>query len=698
LVEEVVGFAENLQPVALIGAGGIGKTSIALTVLHHDRIKKRFGGNRRFIRCDQFPASRLHLLSRLSEAIGAGIENPEDLTPLRPFLSSEEMILFLDNAESILDPQGPDAREIYALVQELSRFSNISLCITSRISTLPPHFKRPTIPTLSMESASDIFYSIYENGGRSDVISDLVRQLDFHALSITLLATTALHNMWDYDRLAKEWDVRRGKVLRTDYDESLASAIELSLTSPTFRKLGPEARNLLGVIAFFPQGIDEKNLDWLFPTISDRKTIFDKFCVLSLTYRSNGFITMLAPIRDHLSPPNPKSSPLLRATKDHYFNRLSITVNPGMPGFEEARWIASEDVNVEHLLNIFTSLDTESDAVWNACADFLRHLYWYKPRYTVLGPKIEGLPDNHRFKSIGLYQLSRLYQVVGNFVEQKRLLTRGLKLERERGGDIGVARMLKRLSEANRVLGLYAEGVQQVREAAGIFARLGFTMEESDCWGSLSRLLEQGGQTDAAEEAAIRAIGLLPKKGQEHRLCQIHERLGDIYLAKGKREKAIHHFEIALKIASAFGWDHQLFYINYSLMQLSGAEGKLDDANTYIKRAKTYAVGNEHHTGQAMYGQALIWHEQGRLEDATSEALAALKIFKELGASKDVENLEDLLRRIERARTGELLETIPLPMSINPPQHAPFSTSTLRQILQASANLLDRFSVFRCFS
>jgi hypothetical protein len=45
LVEAIVGFAENLEPVALIGAGGIGKTSIALKVLHHNRVKDRFGDN-----------------------------------------------------------------------------------------------------------------------------------------------------------------------------------------------------------------------------------------------------------------------------------------------------------------------------------------------------------------------------------------------------------------------------------------------------------------------------------------------------------------------------------------------------------------------------------------------------------------------------------------------------------------------------
>jgi len=648
LIEKIVDFAERLMPVALIGAGGIGKTSIALTVLHDDRIKQRFGVDRRFIRCDKFPASLIHFLRRLSNVIGAGTENPEDLAHLRPFLSSKEILIVLDNAESILDPEGTDAQEIYDAVEELSGLSNISLCITSRISTIPPGCEWVDIPTLSMEAAHDTFYRIYRHNGRSALTNNILEELEFHPLSITLLATVAHHNKWDTARLVSEWDERRTDMLQTDHKKSLATTIELSLSSRMFQELGPAARDLLGVVAFFPQGVDEKNVDWLFSTIPERKKIIDRFCVLSLTYRSDGFITMLAPLRDRLRPKDPKTSLLLLSARDHYFHRLSVDVDPEVPRFGDSRWIISEDVNVEHLLDVFTAIDMNSDGLWDTCAYFMDHLRWHKPQLTVLGPKVEALPDDHPSKPQCLLQLSRLFDRVGNDTERKRVLTHASGLWRQQGNDGRLVRALLNLSDANRMLGLCQEGIQQAEEALKICDRLEDTTRRVLCLNKLAWLLHEDKQLDAAEEAASRAIDLL-EKGDHFLANDLHSVLGEIYHSKGEREKAIHHFEAALAVSSSFNHHNALFWNNFSLASLFFDEGSFDDANAYIERAKLYAVNDAFCLGRAMGFQAKCWYKQNMLKEAKAEALRALDVHERLGAVKHVEAARQLLREIETA-------------------------------------------------
>ena len=650
MIKKIVGFAKRLIPIALIGPGGIGKTSTALAVLHDDRIKRRFGEERRFIRCDKFPPSLPHLLRRLSTVVGAGIENPKDLAVLQPFLSSKDMFIVFDNAESILDPRAANAREMYAAVEELSQLNNICLCITSRISTFPPDFEWLDIPTLSKEAASDTFYRIYKRGERSHLVDDILKQLDFHALSITLLATVAHHDKWDIDRLAREWGERRTDMLQTEHSKSLAATIELSLSSLTFQELGPNARDLLGVIAFFPQGVDENNVNWLFPTIAGRKNMLDKFCVLSLTYRSDGFITMLAPVRDYLSPKNPIFAPLLCSAKDSYLSRLSADVEPGKPGFEEARWIASEDVNVEHLLNVFTTIDGTSSSVWDACADFMKHLVWHKPRLSTLGPKVETLPDDHPSKPECLLQLSRLFRNIGSHAGRKSLLTHALKLSRERGDLRQLIRTLRHLSDVNLFMRLYKEGIQQGKEALELSERLGDVAEQAQCLIHLAWPLISDRQLDAAEAAASRAIGLLPEKGEQFLVCKSHHVLGGVYRFKNETEKAARHFRIALRIASPFNWSNLSFTIHHSLADLVFNEGRPDEAQAHIERAKWHAV-NGHDTyllACAMWTQARFWRKQHRFEDAESEALRALDLFEKFGATNEVEGVRKLLRRIDR--------------------------------------------------
>ena len=539
------------------------------------------------------------------------------------------------------------------MVDELCRFKTVSVCITSRITTIPQHCKRLVVPTLSAEAACDTFYSIYNDGGRSDVIDDLLQRLDYHALSVTLLATTASHNMWDYDELSQEWDTHRAQVLRTDHDDGLAATIELSLTSPTFQKLGPDARKLLAIVAFFPQGVDKKNLDWLFPTIPDRKKIFDKFCVLSLTHRVDGFTTMLAPIRDYLCPRDPRLYPLLSTTKDRYFARLSITLNPGEPSFGETKWIRSEDVNVEQLLDVFTPIDMDAGDVLDACAHFMEHLYWHKPRQTVLGPRIEALPNDQPSKAKCLFWLSHLFNSVGNYAEEKRILSQALTLVREQGNDDNVAQTLQRLSNANRMLEFFGEGIQQEMEALKVYERLGYTAEQAECWSNLALFLLDGKRLDAAEEAVTRAIDLFPETGEEFRLCQCHTIIGKIYHSKGEREKAIHHFEEALETASTFNWHGELFWIHYAMAELFCDEGAFDDAHVRAEQARPHAGEDKYRLGRLTELRAHIWFRQRKLKEARSEVLRAKGIYEKLGLATNVQECRYLLQEIDLTEQAE---------------------------------------------
>ena len=644
LVETIVDLTQRFTSIDLTGPGGIGKTSVVLTVLNDHRIKQRFGDNRSFIRCDRLNPSHTHLLRKLSEVTGAGVKNPEDLSPLRRYLTSKEMIIVLDNAESILGLPETSAQEIHAIVDELSQFSNICLFITSRISnTLPIHCRIIEIPTLLMEAGHETFYQIYTLSERSDEISEILKELDFHPLSITLLATVTQQNRWNTKRLAAKWERQRTGVLRTRNLGSLAATVELSLISPMFQELGPGAREALGVVAFFPQGVNEDSVDRLFPVVSDGPSMFDTFCNLSLTHRSNGFVTMLAPLRDYLRPKDPTASSLLRAVKEHYFRRLLIALVPGERCFDESKWITSEDVNVEHLLDIFTSIDADSLDVWKACRHFMDHLYWHKPRLVIFRSKVEELPDSHPSKPSCLLSLSQLFPLVGNAAEQKRMLIHILGLWKERGDDCRVAEALLELSEANRKIGLCEEGILQAWEASEIFGRFGKTGKQVHCLGVLAPLLHKNGQLDAAGVAS-RAIDLSKTQLE---LCQSHRVLGEIHQSKGNTEQAIHHFETSLRIASLPGSGGQPSMVHLSLADLYAREGKFTDTYAHIEHAKSHVGNNMFLLGHAYMMSTRVLGMQRRFEEAKSEALRALAVFEELGAADLVEKMREFLKRVE---------------------------------------------------
>jgi len=281
------------------------------------------------------------------------------------------------------------------------------------------------------------------------------------------------------------------------------------------------------------------------------------------------------------------------------------------------------------------------------------HLYRYKPRLVVLGPKIEELPDAHPSKARCLRALSLLFGSVGNPAEQKRLLTHSLKLWRERGDDDEVAITLRSLSEANRQMELYEEGIRQAKEASEIFERLGGTASQAHTLIILAWLLHDDQQLDAAEEAASHAIDLSENK--QFDVCNCHRILGRIYYSKSEEEKAKSHFEAALGIASSFGWHGELFSIHYDLARLFFDQDRFDDAQAHVELIKSHVINDTYKLGCAMELQALLWCIQGRLEEAKIEVLRAVEVFEKLGAARNAENCREILQGIDEETNGSVV-------------------------------------------
>ena len=130
IITRTLDHLDGLASVVLSGAVGIRKTTIALTILHYDRVKARFGGSRYFIHCNDLANSLESFLERLSDAIElpptrSVEELRRNLTPIPPLL------LVLDGMECILDPLAKESKEIHTAIEEISQYKGVQLLATS---------------------------------------------------------------------------------------------------------------------------------------------------------------------------------------------------------------------------------------------------------------------------------------------------------------------------------------------------------------------------------------------------------------------------------------------------------------------------------------------------------------------------------------------------------------------------------------
>ena len=384
--------------VALLGVGGIGKSTIAKALLNEQSIVNAFPV-RLFIAYDNIASSAMTyqvFLDRIGHSLGLPTSTlPAILQQLR----SSSTLLVVDNAESFLDAGDHDAGMISNSLDEIGAWPTTGMVLTSRNPKIIPlnlPWDRITVTALDVDAAHAAFSFVYPTERANEIISTILFQLEYHPLSINILANVAVMNEWTPQELLRAWEDRRSRVLEivNDKNRSLRVSIELSIVS--FKDNQSVALKVLRAIAYLPQGIRQDDLPRMFPSVTSLMSVMASIRRSSLVYRLGDRLTMLAPIRLYMTDEYNSNltfdDRLVRAIRRLYYGQLDRTPQT---------CVQQEHANLDRLLfldiqssHLGPHIDARAQLLQTA-KRFLHSLCRYNPQPTSLGQLIATVVLNN---------------------------------------------------------------------------------------------------------------------------------------------------------------------------------------------------------------------------------------------------------------------------------------------------------------
>jgi tetratricopeptide (TPR) repeat protein len=306
----------NLPPrICILGTGGIGKTTLSLSILHHDLVIKKFGAERIFVSCEAATSFEL-LLGEIAGTLSIAVSHVTDdlFKAIIRRLQEGACLLVLDNFETPWDP--PQTRsEIEMLLTQITALQTVTVIITMRGAQKPAGTKwsdiLPPLQPVDLDSAIAIFQAIVNKTDEHAI--DLIRAVDCIPLAVTLIANLAAVDGETTEALWLRWQEESTAMVESGQDRltSLETSIQLSLSSPRMQR-DPNALSLLSAFSLLPDGISldtirvcEKGL----PGMASVKKSLSTLRQNALFYEDeNKDLRLLSPIRlfmiSHHPPPS----------------------------------------------------------------------------------------------------------------------------------------------------------------------------------------------------------------------------------------------------------------------------------------------------------------------------------------------------------------------------------------------------------
>ncbi|KAG8757146.1 hypothetical protein FRC14_002326 [Serendipita sp. 396] len=422
--------------VGILGAGGMGKTSVAVAVMENELVRKKYQDSHRFWVPCVGVTSPISFLQILSKSLGVAQDTG---APLRDILSAlkstqEPRLILLDNLETAMNvPEmvtegGRLSTE--GIINQLASIHHVSILATIRSNILPSDaisWDLVPLEGVAREHARAIFTNICPVAAEHPSLGELLEALSYMPYAITLMAKQAVSSFVQPDELLKEWKKSGTNSLSEDLKKRMNRSIEFSVESKAILE-SPNAQHLLAILGNLPSGTNLKHLKWWAKHVehipSAIATLNNTALITQRPEGKSSTIFFVLPVVQsylHEQPLYNSSTTRRLVLEACCAFVLDHKVEPGDPNFRTHR--AELDTEKMNIQAIFCGVKTESlseltlvesvTKVFDAMLAFAWYQFWTKGGTDILIHLLELAPSSNIGEESALRYTAEVHVCLG---------------------------------------------------------------------------------------------------------------------------------------------------------------------------------------------------------------------------------------------------------------------------------------------
>jgi predicted ATPase/class 3 adenylate cyclase/Tfp pilus assembly protein PilF len=678
-------LAPDTRLLTLTGAGGIGKTRLAVQVAAE--VSEDFPDGVYFVNLAPLSDPTL-VLPTIAQTLGVREDGSQPLREaLHAVLRAQHLLLLLDNFEQILDA-APVVSDL------LAACAGVRIMVTSRaalhlrgerlypvpplalpeLTPLPPleRLTQYEAVRLFIERAQDVKPDFAVTNATAPAVAEICARLDglplaleLAAARVRLLPPEALlarlsHRLRVVTGGARDLPERQRTLRATiDWSYSLLTVQEQTLFVRLAVFVGGTGLEAIEAIC---------NADGVLEVLGGVDSLLEKSLLVQTEGNGETRMTMLETLHEYARERLEASEEAEGLCRAHaaYFLALAEEAEPHLTGAEQGTWLGrleAEHDNLRAVLRWARERQTWEEGLrlaaalmpfwevrghWGEGRDWLQ--VW------LAGVRPPGVPSGVLGRA--LHTAGRLAYLQGDYGPATAMYEEALALHRELGDELAIAASLNGLGAVANRQGEYGRATAQFEEALALFRergdRLGIAQAANGLGNAATRQGELGRATALYEEA----LALRRELGDRWGIAVSLHNLGIVVAElQGEYGRATALFAEALALYRELGNHLGIAHVLHNLGAVAELQGEYGRATALHEEALTLfrELGNRDGMSISLNGLGEVARSQGDYGRAATLFAEALQLHHATGSQANVALMLEGLAWVAAARKQALL-------------------------------------------